>query len=419
LRSRTIRLVIFISTLIIAAIVVFQLVWLNKVYYYEQKQFDHGIAKALRGFYEDINQPVNPKYNLNQLVLTMNSQTYIARLEQPVKTDSLLFYIQDELEGEDIFTDCYVGLYEASKHQYVFQSLLSSATDTQKQLDSLPATIPDYDHLTLYFPHRKQYILSLMNFWIISSLVLLGVLILFGASLYYFYRQRFLNEIQKDFVNNFTHEFKTPVAVLNLAAEVLENPEIVRKPERLAKYAAIVKYQGKYLQDQIERLLRQASSESNQLQLQKEKVSLHQLVKESIEHLQPLAEEKNAVITFEPDAVNDQLQADHGYLVIVVTNLIDNALKYSKHPKVIVQTYNDNGQLVLSVKDNGLGIPKKYYQKIFHKFYRVPNGEQISARGFGLGLSFAKRIIDAHHGRISVESIPGIGSNFMIRLPVL
>jgi len=418
LRSRTIRLVIFSSTLIIAAIVVFQLVWLNKVYYYEQKQFDHGIAKALRGFYEDVNQPVNPKYNLNQLVLSLNSQTYIARLEQPVRTDSLLFFIQDELEGEDIFTDCYVGLYEAGTHRYVFQSLLSSATDTQKQLDSLPAPALNYNHLTLYFPHRKQYILSLMNFWIISSLVLLVVLILFGGSLYYFYRQRFLNELQKDFVNNFTHEFKTPVAVINLAAEVLENPEIARKPERLSKYAAIVKYQGKYLQNQIERLLRQAFSESNQLQLQRETLLLHPLVREAIEHLQPLIEEKNAVVGFEPDATNDQLLADHGYLVIVITNLIENALKYSRQPKITIQTFNENGHLVLSVKDNGRGIPRKYFNKIFHKFYRVPQGEQVAARGFGLGLSFSKRIIDAHHGRISVESIPGIGSNFMIRLPV-
>ena len=419
MRSHTIRLVIFISTLIIAALVVFQLGWLKKVYYYEQKQFDHGIAKALRGFYEDIHQPVNPKYNLNQLVISVNSETFIARLEQPVKKDSLLFYIQDELEGEDIFTDCYVGLYNAARQEYIFKSLLASATDTQTQTDTLPTPVFNYDHLTLHFPHRKQYILSLMNFWIISSLLLLIVLILFGGGLYYFYRQRFLNEIQKDFVNNFTHEFKTPVAVLNLAAEVLEQPDIAKKPERLSRYAAIVKYQGKHLQDQIERLLRQAYSESNQLQLHRENVQLHQLVKESVNNLQPMIEEKQATITFRFEALRDELKADHGYLVIVVTNLIENALKYSTDPKVILQTYNENGHLVLSVKDNGKGIPKKYFHKIFRKFYRVPNGEQIAARGFGLGLSFAKKIVDAHHGRINVESIPGIGSNFIIKLPLV
>ncbi|MFL5742273.1 MAG: sensor histidine kinase [Flavisolibacter sp.] len=419
MRSQTIRLGIFISTLVIAAIIIFQLIWLKKVYYYEQKQFDHGIAKALRGFYEDVHQPIDPKYNLNQLIANPTNQIYFARLVQPVKTDSLLFFLQDELEGEDIFTDCQVGLYDASKNKYVFKSLLAAATGSEKQLESLPESGLNYDHLTLYFPHRRQYILSRMNFWTISSLLLLVVLILFGASLYYFYKQRFLNELQKDFVNNFTHEFKTPVAVLNLAAEVLEKPEISQRPERLSKYAAIVRHQGKYLQDQIERLLRQASSESNHLQLHRDNVRLHQLIEESIGNLQPLVDEKNASILFRMDATQDHMKADHGYLVIVVTNLIENALKYARDPKIIIQTFNENGHIVLSVKDNGLGIDKKYFQKIFRKFYRVPNGEQIAARGFGLGLSFSKRIIEAHHGKINVESIPGIGSNFIIRLPVL
>ena len=230
MRSQTIRLGIFISTLIIAAIIIFQLIWLKNVYYFEQKQFEHSIAKALRGFYEDINEPVDPKYNLNQMVVSTNNEVYFARVTQPLSVDSVLFYIQDELEGEDIFTDCYVGLYNAARKQYAVKSLLVSATDSQKQLDSLPVAGLNYDHITLYFPHRRQYILSLMNFWTITSLLLLVVLILFGASLYYFYRQRFLNELQKDFVNNFTHEFKTPVSVLNLAAEVLEKPEIAQKP---------------------------------------------------------------------------------------------------------------------------------------------------------------------------------------------
>lgn len=420
MRSRIIRLGIFISTLVIAAIIIFQLIWLKKVYHYEQTQFDHGIAKALRGFYIDIHQPVDPKYNLNQLIVNPNSQTYLAKINEPLKNDSLAFYMQAELEGEDIFTDCYMGIYNASKKQYVYKTLLEAATDSQERLDSMPSSSSlTFNHIALYFPNRKQYILSLMSFWITTSLLLLIVLILFGGSLYYFYRQSFLNELQKDFVNNFTHEFKTPVAVLNLAAEVLGNPDLPKKPDRLSKYAAIVKYQSKYLQNQIERLLKYAYAESKHLQLQKEDIDLHQLIEESINNLQPLIDEKHACIKYEFEARNNKLNADHGYLLIVVTNLIENAIKYSVNPKIILRTYNENGHIVLSVKDNGRGIEKKYYRRIFHKFYRVPHGEQVSARGFGLGLSFAKRIVDAHYGKISLESIPEIGSNFIIKLPVV
>lgn len=419
MRSQTIRLAIFISTLVIAAIIIFQVIWLNKVYHREQKQFNQGIARALRGFYDDIRQPVDPKYNLNQLVSSTEPTTFIARMTAPVVCiDSVLFYMQNELEGEDIFTDCYAGLYDASQKKYVLQGLLAAPTEAVKPANRLPSFRANYNYLLLYFPHLKQFILSRLNFWLISSVLLLIVLILFGASLYYFYRQTFLNEMQKDFVNNFTHEFKTPVAVIKLAAEVLENPDISKKPEKLSKYAHIVKYQGNYLQKQIENLLKQAYSESNHIHLQKQRVSLQQLVKEAIINLQPLIDEKNAGISYEFNAGKDELWADHNYLVIVVTNLIENALKYSEEPKIIIQTYNENGHVVLSIKDNGQGIAKKHHQKIFKKFYRVPNGDQMVARGFGLGLPFSKRIVQAHHGKVEVESIPKVGSNFIITLPL-
>lgn len=418
MRSRLIRLGIFISTLIIAAIIIFQLTWLRKVYNYEQKQFDQSIGKALRNFYEDIHFQVDPNYNLNQLILNPNSQTYIAKILQPVKNDSLAFYMQNELEEENIFTDCHFGIYNAAKKQYIFRTFLESATDTQNEVDTLPHSSANFNYIILYFPHRKQYILSLMSFWITTSILLLIVLILFSSGLYYFYRQSFLNELQKDFVNNFTHEFKTPVAVLNLASEVLDNPDITKKPERLSKYAAIVKYQSKHLQNQIERLLKYAYSESHHLQLKKERLDLHLLIEEAIDNLQPLIEEKHACIKYEFEAKNNYLNADHGYLLIVITNLIENALKYSREPKIIIRTYNDNGHIILSVKDNGKGIEKKYQSKIFKRFYRVPDGEQTAARGFGLGLSFAKRIVNAHHGKINLESIAEVGSNFIIKLPV-
>lgn len=418
MRSQTIRLGIFISTLIIAAIIIFQLIWLRKVYLYEQKQFDHHIAKAIRGLFEDVDQPVDPQKSLNQLIVNPNSETYFIRLISPLPSDSLAYYMQYELESEDIFTDCHMGVYSSQQGRYVYTRWLRAATGSGNQLQTLPLSGMREDHLALYFPHRSRYILSLMNFWIIGSLLLLFVLILFSASLYYFYRQSFLNETQKDFVNNFTHEFKTPVSVINLAAEVLEKRDIASNPDRLAKYAAIVKYQGIHLQNQIERLLRYAYAESQHLHLVKEPLHLKSVVEEALENLHPLIEEKGAVIEYDFKATNDQLKADHGYLMVVLTNLLENALKYSLKPKVIIGSQNENGYILLSIKDNGKGIEKKYQKRIFKKFYRIPYGEQIAARGFGLGLSFVKRIVDAHHGKITVESIPDVGSNFIIRLPV-
>jgi two-component system, OmpR family, phosphate regulon sensor histidine kinase PhoR len=280
LRSKTIRLAIFVSTFIITTIIIFQLIWLRDVYYREQKEFDRAIAKTVRGFYEDIDEPSVVSHNLNELISKVNDQTFLVRLNRSgINQDSTRFFLQSELEDEDIFTDCYTGFYNAGRGVYDFVVYLPSATAAKKANITMPSSaITSYNQLTLYFPHRNKYILSKMNFWIISSVILLMVLILLGSSIYYLYRQKFLNEIQKDFVNNFTHEFKTPVSVINLAAEVLTNPATAERPEKLARYAAIVQYQGHYLQEQIERLLRHAYSESNLLHLQKRKLNIHDVI---------------------------------------------------------------------------------------------------------------------------------------------
>ncbi|HWI90217.1 MAG TPA: HAMP domain-containing sensor histidine kinase [Flavisolibacter sp.] len=418
-RSKTIRLAIFVSTFIIAAIIIFQLIWLRKVYYYEQKEFDHAIAKVARGFYEDVDDPSFATYTLSELITNPNEQTFFVRMGRTgLNVDSTRVLLQSELEDEDIFTDCYVAFYNASKKKYDFTIYLPSATADKKENVSLPFLGEPYNHLTLYFPHRNKYILSKMNFWIISSIVLLLVLILLGSSIYYLYRQQFLNEIQKDFVNNFTHEFKTPVSVINLASEVLTNPATAQRPEKLARYAAIVQYQGNYLQEQIERLLRHAYSETNLLHLQKRKINIQDVIEEAINNLQTLIASRHAEIERNFKASDPHIIADKGYLLIVITNLIENALKYSEHPKINISTRGGGNEIVIAVRDNGKGIERKYQNKIFKKFYRVPNGEQASARGFGLGLAFVKRIVQSHHGKISVKSEPGVGSEFSIFLPV-
>ncbi len=417
-RSRTIRLIVFISTFIIAAIIIFQLIWLRKVYYFEQKEFDHAIAKAVRGFYEDVKDVSITSHTLSDLITNPNEQTFFVRVGRTkLNKDSTGTFLQSELEDEDIFTDCYAGFYNASKKKYDFVLYLPSATADQREHITMPVFDEPYNYLALYFPHRTKYVLSKMNFWMISSLFLLMVLILLGSSIYYLYRQKFLNEIQKDFVNNFTHEFKTPVSVINLAAEVLTNPATADRPEKIARYAAIVQYQGNYLQEQIERLLRHAHSESNLLHLKKRKLDIHEVIREALNNLHTLITSRQAHVEYCLQADDPYIVADRGYLLIVITNLVENALKYSEQPQITISTRTTHPGLLLSVKDNGKGIEKKYRDKIFKKFYRVPNGEQISVRGFGLGLPFVKRIVQAHHGRINVESQPGVGSEFSIFLP--
>ena len=417
LRSSTIRLGIFISSLVIAIILIFQLVWLRKVYLFEQKEFDHSVVKAVRGLYEDLNIKIYNSSTLTDLIENPQPNLYLANISLPVSTDSLSTYLQYELEDFGIFTNCYIGLYNADSAKYTYTNLLAAPVSKHKTGKPIPVIKTSYNHLSLYFPNRKQYILSQLNVWIVSSIVLLLVLLLFGASIYYFYKQKFLTETQKDFLHNFTHEFKTPVSVLNLASEVLKDPAIISKPEKLSTYAGIVEYQSQYLQKQIENLLRFAHTESHQLHLRKEKIDLNKLVDEALTNLNPLIDEKKAKLTFRPGTSSSFLLADKDYMVIVIMNLIDNAIKYSKDPVIDIITKNEGSHVLLSIRDNGIGMDTKQVKKIFNKFFRIQNGEVYTAKGFGIGLSFVKKIVKAHNGNIQVDSSPGNGSKFTIELP--
>lgn len=418
IRSSTIRLGIFISTLVIATILVFQLIWLRKIYHKEQKEFDQSVIIAIKGVYEDIDLTSYNTSHLNELIESPEPHLYLARITLPVNNDSLTSYLQNELEDFEIFTDCYLGVYSIKEAKYIYTAMLPSAATRGKHVAAIPNVSHKYDHMVLYFPNRRQYILSKMDFWITSSVILLLVLILFGASLYYFYRQRFLNEIQKDFIHNFTHEFKTPVSVISLAADVLKNPAIVQKPEKLATYAGIVEYQAHYLKSQTEKLLNFAYTESKQLYFTKEKVNIHELVQEAVNNLAPLIQERKAIITLELNAANPFFVANKDYLIIVTINLLDNAIKYSKEPRITVVTKNTEDRILLSVKDNGIGIEKNQVKKIFKKFFRIHKEDAYTSKGFGIGLSFVKKIVAGHGGKIKVASEPGKGSNFTIELPL-
>ena len=416
LRSSTIRLGIFLSTLIIATIIVFQLAWLRKVYRFEEKEFDHSVVKAIRGLYEDLDVTTFNTETLGRLIERPKAQIYLARINLPVNIDTLSAYLAYELEDFDIFTTCELALYKADSTAYRWTGSLRSPATGKTGSKPVPFFKKNYNYIALYFPNRRKYIISQMNVWIISTVVLLIVLVLFGTSLFYFYRQKFVSQTQQDLIHSFAHEFKTPVAVISLAADVLKEDSIRDRPERLATYANIVDYQAKYLNQQVGTLLEFAYAESRRLPLKKEPVDMHQLIMEAVHHLGPSIQEKKAVISYALNATRSVLMADRNYLLIAITNLLDNAIKYSREPAITISTNNNEKEIMLAVKDNGIGIERTALKKIFRKFYRVKQADTYAAKGFGLGLAFTRIILDAHGGTIKVESVPGQGSVFEIKL---
>ena len=422
MRSSTLKWIVLSATLLAAAVVTVQLYWLKKVYSYEQRQFNVDVVKSIRAVFEDLQMNDAPGLKLQDLINAPADNYFSFKADTLPPEDSLVFHIQDEFAEFRVLTDCKLGAYSAGDKKYIYEDFIpapaSRYAGIQPPATELPVYSKDNDHILLYFPHRQEYILEQMDFWIVSTVVLFLALIGLAASLFYFYRQKFLAETQKDFVNNFTHEFKTPLAVMKIASDVLSQDSIARQPDRLQRYSAIIRNQTEHLQGQVERLLRTASIETKDLPISMEEIDPDLLIEQALGKVQPLIEQKKAVVEVKLEGAGGKVHADKAHLELAVVNLLENALKYSHNPHIVVETGHFEDDFFISVKDNGIGIEKQYLKNIFKKFYRVPTGDIHDVKGFGLGLNFVKRIIDAHKGRIKVNSLPGIGTEFRLFIPL-
>jgi two-component system, OmpR family, phosphate regulon sensor histidine kinase PhoR len=423
MRSTTLKWIVLSATLLAALVVTVQLYWLKKVYSFEQRQFNVNVVKSIRGVFEDLEMNDQAGIIQKDLIDAPADNYFWFKADTIPQRDSLAFYLQDEFADFGVLTDCNLAAYSAADKKFVYEAFIAAPASRYAGIKPPPQDLPVFskdhdDHILLYFPHRQEYVLEQMDFWIVSTVVLFLALIGLAASLFYFYRQKFLAETQKDFVNNFTHEFKTPLAVMKIAADVLSQGTITQKPERLERYAAIIRNQTEHLQQQVERLLRTASIETNDLPIIKEDFDPQLLIEQALGKVQPLIEQKNARVELKIEDLMGKVHADKAHLELAVVNLLENALKYSTEPHIVVEAGQLEDDFFISVKDNGVGIEKQYLKNIFKKFYRVPTGDIHDVKGFGLGLNFVKRIIDAHKGKIKVHSLPGIGTEFRLFIPL-
>ncbi len=420
MRSATLRWIILITAIAIGLLVATQLFWLNKIYNYEQKQFSTSVVKSIQGVYEDLELTNSSSATqLQKLIEQPDANTFLFKIESIPAKKMLLDNLLENLEDFGVFADCKVALYTPGPHKFLYEMYLPSA-DTKHPVGSgvnLGAYKKNYPYIYLYFPHRNQYILNSMTWWIVSGFLLLLFLIALSLSIFFLYRQKFLNEIQNDFIRNVTHEFQTPLTTLIVGLDAVAKPSMAEHSQKFEIYIKLMQAQTAYLKHHIENLMRVLKAEADGLVFYKKEVVPNELIRQAITQLYAVAEEKHAIVKLLPEETNASIQADDSSLYVAILNLISNALKYAREPLVIIETKAVNSRYLISVKDNGVGIEEKSKKKLFKKFYRVPSGDVHDVKGLGLGLYFVKKVIDGHNGTITVKSIVGEGSEFIIDLP--
>ncbi len=420
MRSSATRLLILVTTILISIIIGLQLHWLSKTYAFEKNEFNTSVLKSIRGLYEDLDLSDEAGFQFNNLIEHPKDNVFIFKVDEAPNMDSLKLALIGELDDFKVYTACKVAVYDDSVKNYLYEFSIPNAASFHA--DAIPIDVPlqhrNYAYVYLDFPNREHYILGNISSWIFTSIFLLILLISLGASIYYLYRQKFLNDIQKDFINNVTHEFSTPLTVIDLSVDALQKPGIISQADKFQKYLSAIKYQNEYLKKHIQNLVNTVVTESYHLTLDKKTLYPDELIKRAILQLEPIVAQKSGVILFTPAEVPVAIQGDDDNLYLAIFNIISNAVKYADAPKIIIVTGIQQGKYYISVKDNGIGISPTDQQKVFKKFYRANSGNVHNTKGLGLGLYFAKKVIDLHQGQIEVNSLEGIGTEFKIILPV-
>ena len=278
----------------------------------------------------------------------------------------------------------------------------------------------DYQ-LFVSFPGKEKYIIAtISNILIFAAVFILIIILAFASALYQLIRQKQISEIKTDFINNMTHEFKTPIATINLALDAIKNPKIINDKEKILRYTSMIRQENKRMHGQVENVLRISKLEKNQLDLTSKVTDIHEVVEEAITHVDLIVKDKGGYINVDLGAKQTEVMASKFHLTNVLVNMLDNAMKYTQEsPKIDLITSNAGRNVIIKVKDQGIGMSKSVQKNVFDKFYREQKGNIHDVKGHGLGLSYVKKIVEHHHGSVYVESEKGKGSTFTVKLPLI
>lgn len=417
---RMIRLVLLFGAVLIVGIIIVQVYWVRKAFDLKEKQFNQTVTIALKNVAERIAGFNHSALAIDDPVTQVSSGYYVINVNSQIDAAVLEHYLKAEFNSFNIHQDYEYAIYDCATNRMIYGNYISDAGRGERMSHNV--NLPKYNRYTyyfgIYFPERPGVLAGKMDIWVFSSAILLLVICFFAYTMYVILKQNRLSEIQKDFVNNMTHEFKTPLSTISVSTSVLGSPDILQQPEKLSTYTNIIKEESNKLVSQVEKVLQMATLERHSIDLKLETLNLCEVIRQVVDTIKMNAH-KEVSVDIEIAAGKNLIMADRMHLSNVIYNLLDNAIKYSPEPAYIhISTIIVNNRLLLQIADKGIGMGRKDIRKVFDKFYRVPTGNRHDVKGFGLGLYYVKNITDAHKWKIDVQSISGQGSTFTISIPV-
>ena len=397
--------------------------------YFSEKQREISNISSIDNDYDEIT-PEERIYEIGKLSKLLISQyenvfkdiAASLPIYNRVSLNEIYINLINELRERGVETDFEFGVYGDGLATKVKSDKFKMEKGKSYQVPLFADDMGNSDYqLYVSFPEKKEYILaSISNILVLAVVFILIIILAFASAIYQLLRQKQISEIKTDFINNMTHEFKTPIATINLALDAIKNPKIIDDKEKILRYTEMIREENKRMHGQVENVLRISKLEKNQLDLTSSVGDLHDVVHDAVTHVDLIVKDKGGYINEHLEALQSEVMVSKFHFTNVIVNILDNAIKYSEEtPNIDIYTENAGNNIILKITDQGIGMTKNVQKHIFDKFYREQKGNLHDVKGHGLGLSYVKKIVEHDHGSVYVESERGKGSTFTIKLPLI
>jgi two-component system phosphate regulon sensor histidine kinase PhoR len=412
-----IKILVTLGFLIIIGVFITQGIYIYKNYNKEEAEFHRSVSIALRNTAAEIAKYNEVKLPEKDLIKRDSQHVYEVNVNSPIDQTILQTYLETELDKQGINTVFEYGIYDCNTNELIISEccLSTKANDPPVVKKRKGRKKAQSYYFVVRFPEMESLMFKEMKPLVLSSGLIFIACLIFTAAIFVILRQKRYSELMRDFINNMTHEFKTPISSIKIASDVLLHHPLIEEDKRLSQYAQIIRDQNKRLNDQVEKVLQIAKMESSTFQLKKEEISVNELIRQCSKQYAFRLGDEGGSLEMHLDARTDKIMADRFHMVNIITNLLDNAIKYSKKvPEISIFTRNRGKSLEIEIRDKGVGIPDEDQAKLFQKFYRVSTGDVHNVKGFGIGLYYVKRICDAHEFELNLQSVYGEGTSVFI-----
>lgn len=417
MKLNKLKLIVAAGTIAFVGIIATQVYLLRQAFEYEEKKINQNIQVSLLEVANEINDYYGYESPKANPIEKISRDYYIVNMRNDFDAKVLELLLTTKFKAKGIHTNFEYAIYDCETDAMIYGSFvnLNTLVTTKNKTTYFPKANNLVYYFAVRFPEKNSFIYSSLKVWIILSLVMLVTLFIYLYAIYIILQQQKFANLQKDFINNMTHEFKTPLASILIASNFLSNNKLIAADEKLNTYSRIITEQGKKLDTHVEKILNVAKNDGSPMLLNKEPVDMLEAIKNSIGIIQLKYPEASILVNNE--LAHTIIEADAFHLANIIYNLLDNAIKYcDKNPIIKIDLKNKGGFIVMQIKDNGIGIEPKYLKHIFEKFYRAPQSRHTAANGFGLGLYYVQKICQLHQWKIHAASTKGIGTDITLTI---